>query len=88
MNKLDTGWSLCPEGCQYDGGSEASTSSFRASALASSTLSPDSFYLLNPFSRASLYLENVFQTFSTSSIHGVVLLPCSRDPSSGTWMCR
>ena len=18
MNKLDTGWSLCPEGCQYD----------------------------------------------------------------------
>ena len=29
---------------------------YLSSALASSTLSPDSFYLLNPFSRASLYL--------------------------------
>ncbi|MFQ5661060.1 MAG: hypothetical protein ACE5GZ_11585 [Gammaproteobacteria bacterium] len=26
----------------------------------------------------SFYLENVFQTFSTFSFHGVVLHPCSR----------
>ncbi len=60
-----------------------------ASALASSTLSPDSFsalascfalpppslgsYLLNPFSRARFYLENVYSRHDYRDIGGRVM---------------